>query len=276
MTANAWALVAVALLATLTPRAAPARMTALGSRGRLAVGRAGRSSTHGARRRVMSGRVMSITVVGATAVAVGSTLGVVLAAAGAALAALAARLAADVVLRRRARGQHDAVLAAVRILTAELAAGSLPARALAAAATAAPRVRAVFEQAADEAGRGDPSSVLEADPRPGLRAVGVAWRLGQDTGSALGAVLDRVADDLTAADTQRRAVTVALAGPRASAALVALLPVLGLGLGTAMGASPVGILSGSSAGRLLCLVGVVLDVSGVLWIRTVLRRAEQG
>ncbi len=274
MTASTWVLLAAALLLTLAPRVAPVRVTALGSRGRLAAERPDRPA-RGVRWR-MSGRLVAVAVIGGVALVVGATLGAVLALAAAALAALAARLTADVVLHRRARADHDAVLAAVRILTAELVAGSLPARALAAAATAAPQVRAVFDSAADEAARGDPSTVLEADPRPGLRAVGVAWRLGQDTGSSLGVVLERVADDLSAADAQRRSVAVALAGPRASAGLVALLPVLGLGLGTAMGASPITVLGGSSGGRLLCLVGVVLDVAGVLWIRAVLRRAERG
>ena len=68
--------------------------------------------------------------------------------------------------------------------------------------------------------------MLVADPH--TRALGLAWRLGHDTGAALGAVLARVADDLAAAAEQRRAVAVALAGPRASAAVLTGLPLLGL------------------------------------------------
>jgi tight adherence protein B len=275
MTAASWLLVAVALALGLSPRSTPVRVPALITRGRLEAGRPRPVRLAGARARGTSGRAAAWALVTGVAAAVTLAAGVVLALAAAAVTGLAARLTADVVQRRRARAEHDAVLAAVRILTAKLAAGSLPARALGAAATAAPQVRAVFEQAAVEAGRGDPPTVLDSDPRAGVRAVGVAWRLGQDTGSALGAVLDRVADDLAAADAQRRSVTVALAGPRSSAVLVALLPVLGLGLGTAMGASPVGVLGGSPGGHLLCLAGVALDVGGVLWIRVVLRRAER-
>ena len=275
MTATSWLLVALALGVGLVPRSAPARVSALTARGRLEAGRPHPWRSAGTRGRGTSGRGAAWAVVAGVAAAVTVTAGIVLALAAAAITGLVARLTADVVVRRRTRAEHDAVLAAVRILTAELAAGSLPARALAAAATAAPQVRDTFDRAADEAGRGDPPSVLDADPRAGVRAVGVAWRLGQDTGSALGAVLGRVADDLAAADAQRRSVTVALAGPRSSAVLVALLPALGLGLGTAMGASPVDVLGGSPAGRLLCLAGVALDVGGVLWIRAVLRRAER-
>ena len=275
MTATAWALTGLALLLGLTPSTSPVRVVALAGRGRLGAVRPPRSVIRHDSLRRTSGRLVAVGAVTGVGVAAALAAGPVPALAAVLVAALVARLVADVVLRRRARADHAGVLAAVRILTAELAAGSLPAAALTAAATTAPGVRAVFEHAAEAAGRGDPSGILEGDPRPGVRAVGVAWRLGQDTGSALGHVLERVADDLAAADAQRRAVTVALAGPRSSALLVALLPVLGLGLGTAMGASPVAVLDGSSAGRLLCLAGVVLDVTGVLWIRAVLRRAER-
>jgi tight adherence protein B len=80
---------------------------------------------------------------------------------------------------------------------------------------------------------------------------------------------------LADAEEQRRTVGVALAGPRSSAALLTGLPLVGIGLGAAMGARPWEFLLGSPAGRIVCCVGVVLDTAGVLWMRRILRRAER-
>ncbi|WP_375481809.1 type II secretion system F family protein [uncultured Jatrophihabitans sp.] len=275
MTPLSWALVALALLVGAAPRRAPVRVATLAGRARLSGAPPATVRRHAHLARRVDGRLLAALGVVAVAVVTGGVAGPVLAPAATPLPAQAARQLAGHVARRRHRAEHAAVLAAVRILTAELAAGSLPASALAAAASAAPQVREAFQRAADQAGRGERPEALSPDPRPGIRAVGVAWTLGQDTGSALAGVLERVAEDLSSADAQRRAVAVALAGPRSSAVLVALLPVLGLGLGSAMGASPVSVLGGSPGGRVLCLVGVALDVAGVLWIRSVLRRAER-
>ena len=56
-----------------------------------------------------------------------------------------------------------------------------------------------------------------------------------------------------------------LAGPRATAMVLAGLPVLGLGLGELMGAHPVGVLLGSPFGSILLVLGVVLAAVGVVW-----------
>ena len=78
-----------------------------------------------------------------------------------------------------------------------------------------------------------------------------------------------------AAADQRRTVAIALAGPRASAALLTALPLLGIALGAAMGARPWAVLLGMPAGRVLSCVGVLLDAVGVLWMRRILTRAQR-
>jgi tight adherence protein B len=73
----------------------------------------------------------------------------------------------------------------------------------------------------------------------------------------------------------RREVSVTVAGPRSSAVLLALLPVLGIGLGTAMSADPAGILLTTSAGRLLLCGGVLLDALGLFWTDVLIGRAQR-
>jgi tight adherence protein B len=204
------------------------------------------------------------------------TGGPLLAVAVAALCALAVVIARDVIGRRRAAARNAAVATAVRILVGELEAGARPSDALEAAGTAAPILAGVLDRAARAAGAGqDAGAVLAEHADPALRSVGVAWRLSTTTGAALGSVLRRIGTDLAAAEAQRRTVATVLAGPRSSAVVLAGLPALGVALGAGMGADPLDFLLTVPAGRLLCCVGVILDVTGIWWMRALLRRAER-
>jgi tight adherence protein B len=216
--------------------------------------------------------VAVLTAVSGVAVTAGPSLALALGA----LAATAATLACDVVRSRAAGAHHRQLLACVGVLVGELEAGAQPPVALGSAAQAGPSgaVTAAFARAAEVARRGgDAGAALQDAGDPAVLRVGLAWQLGSGSGAALADVLDRVRSDLTAADEQRRTVAVALAGPRSSAALLSGLPLLGIGLGVAMGARPLPFLLETPAGRLLCCVGVLLDVAGVLWMRRILRRA---
>ena len=65
----------------------------------------------------------------------------------------------------------------------------------------------------------------------------------------------------------------AVAGPQSSATVLALLPILAVGLGAGMGADPLGLLFGTATGRLLLCTGAVLDAAGVLWTLRLVERA---
>jgi tight adherence protein B len=96
-----------------------------------------------------------------------------------------------------------------------------------------------------------------------------------ESGAPLADVLGRVAADLADHEQQQRSVAVALAGPRSSAALLAGLPVIGVALGAAMGARPLGFLFGTPPGRLVCCAGALLDAAGVIWTQRLMLRAER-
>lgn len=106
-------------------------------------------------------------------------------------------------------------------------------------------------------------------------AVVAAGKLAGVLGAPLAQVLERVADGLaTAAEVEgeRRAV---LAGPRATARVLTGLPVLGLLLGAAVGADPVGVLLSGGAGTVALLVGVGLVLAGRGWIARLVRTAAR-
>lgn len=134
------------------------------------------------------------------------------------------------------------------------------ARAAAVGAPVAPALRASLDRA--------PASCSAA-----LGALAATWSVCERSGAPPGAVLSDLAEVLRqeadAADARRAA----LAAPTATARLLAVLPVLGLVLGQAVGASPLQVLLGTSAGRLAGVVGLVLAAASWAWTRALLRSA---
>jgi tight adherence protein B len=64
----------------------------------------------------------------------------------------------------------------------------------------------------------------------------------------------------------RRQVSAGLAGARATARLLASLPILGLCLGYAVGARPLTFLTGTQVGWLCLAVGLALAGVGLFWV----------
>jgi tight adherence protein B len=197
--------------------------------------------------------------------------GPVLAAATGIGAATLARLVLGALRGRAARRRDAELCTAVRLVAAELESGSGPSAALTAAADAAPTWRAEFSAGAEACHAGDDPRFEAAE----LRGLGDAWRVADRAGAPLAAVVRRVADDLAGRVAQRQAVTAAVAGARSSAALLAVLPVLGLLLGAAMQAHPLGVLLTTRAGQLICFFGVAFDAAGVLWTQRLAASAER-
>lgn len=203
--------------------------------------------------------------------------GVALGIAAAAIAATVAALVSSTLARRRDARRRRGLLTAVRLLVAELEAGSRPGSALAAAAAvvAAADHAAAFAAAASSAAAGGEVADVLLGSGADLEPLAHAWRLGARSGAPMADVLDRVAADLADHEQQQRAVAVALAGPQSSGALLAVLPVVGITLGAAMGVRPLAFLLTAPDGRVLCCIGVLLDAAGVLWTQRLVRRAQR-
>src|SRR3712207_6248911 len=97
--------------------------------------------------------------------------------------------------------------------------------------------------------------------------------LFRSTGASLSAVVTAVEDDLRARHRQRLELRSAVAGPRASAVLLAGLPLLGLAMGSGVGADPWSVLTGTGVGQVLLVAGVVLEVAGIAWTARLVDRA---
>jgi tight adherence protein B len=182
-------------------------------------------------------------------------------------------------LRRRAGVQEEArVTALVEALTA-LGAELRGGRSLEEATRAA-----VAACADEDSGRALARAVRtpedggpEADGELGraLARVAAAARLSGRTGCSLAAVVSAVEDDLRARSRQRLELRSATAGSRASAALLAGLPVLGLVMGGGVGADPWHVLTATPTGQVLLVAGVGLEVAGLAWSARLVSRAAR-
>ncbi|WP_225824966.1 type II secretion system F family protein [Streptomyces naphthomycinicus] len=181
---------------------------------------------------------------------------------------------------RRARERRaDAVIALCGALAGEVRAGRQPGEALLRAARDSGGLgdaRAAVVAAA-RFGGDVPGALAAAARQPGaegLLGLAACWRVAVDQGAGLAAGLDRLDGALRAERDRRADLRAQLAGARATAVLLAALPVLGLLLGTAMGADPLRVLLHSGAGLGCLTAGAVCETAGMWWAARIVRGAE--
>jgi tight adherence protein B len=181
--------------------------------------------------------------------------------------------------RRAAAVERGAAVEACGALAAELRSGRTAAEALAAAAgvAAGPSRQALAGAAAAAAMGGDVPSALTARPdsdvATALRSLAACWTVCASSGSGLAAAVERLEEGLRAEQATRRAVDAELAGPRATAGLLAVLPAAGLLMAAGLGADPLHVLLGTPLGLVCLVLGLGLDGLGVLWTSRLVARA---
>lgn len=163
----------------------------------------------------------------------------------------------------------------VDLLAAELRAGVLVHQALVALAGEF----AVLVPVASAARHGADVTVAlrEVASAPGREAfadLAGAWFVADRSGAPLAGVLDRLAASVRDDLEILREVQSGIAPARASGRLMAVLPLVGLVLGSGMGADPLRFITGSVVGAACVAVGAALACLGVVWIDRVARRAE--
>jgi len=185
--------------------------------------------------------------------------------------------------RRAGRGTQEgqALESALEILVGELRVGAQPVQAFSVAAdeTDGPVAAALRAMAA--------RARLGADVSGGLRAaalssalpaqwerLAVCWQLAGEHGLAISTLMRAAQRDI--AERQRFSAKVAagMAGARATAAILAGLPLLGVLLGQLIGARPLSFLLSGHAGGWLLVIGVVLVCCGLLWSDRITDRVE--
>ncbi|WP_353943282.1 type II secretion system F family protein [Streptomyces sp. HUAS MG91] len=182
-------------------------------------------------------------------------------------------------LRGRER-RGDAVIRLCEVLAGEVRAGRQPGAALTVAVRESGALSGAGSAAVAAAARfgGDvPGALRVAAGEPGaegLHGLAACWHVAVDRGAGLAAGLERLADALRAERDQRADLRAQLAGPWSTAVMLAGLPVLGLLLGSALGARPLRVLLHTGAGAGCLVVGGVLEGAGLWWALRIVRGAE--
>ena len=227
------------------------------------------------------GSQRSPTRVRRTAVLLGAVAAVAAVAVLAPIAATAASAVVAASIARRRSGSRNraqraeesaALQGALSVLVGELRVGAHPVVAFESAAgevdgTVASSLRAVAARAR-----------LGADVAAGLRSVAAdstvpdywerlsaSWQLAQTQGLAIVALIRAAERDIVERERFASGVTAGMAGARATAAILAGLPVLGVGLGHLIGAEPLRFLLSGGVGGWFLLAGVTLACAGLWW-----------
>jgi tight adherence protein B len=173
---------------------------------------------------------------------------------------------------RRAAAEGANLEAALDVLVGELRVGSHPVRAFHVAAGESVGAVAASLRAVGARAR------LGADVTAGLRAAGrssalpaqwdrlaVCWQLASDQGLAIATLMRAAQRDIAEQQRFSGRVTSSMAGARATATILAGLPLLGVLLGQLIGARPLSFLLGGHAGGWLLVAGTTLACGGLLW-----------
>ncbi|MEU7724054.1 type II secretion system F family protein [Streptomyces sp. NPDC040724] len=187
--------------------------------------------------------------------------------------------------RERARAARAAeVVALCGAVVGELRAGAQPGQALTAAMrrTAAgpggPSAAEAGVLAAAAFGGDVPGALRQASKEPGaegLAGMAACWRVSVDGGAGLAAGLDRLEGALRAERDRQESLRAQLAGARSTVLVLALLPLVGLLIGTGLGADPLRVLLHTPMGWGCLLAGALLEALGLLWCRRIVRAGER-
>jgi tight adherence protein B len=172
----------------------------------------------------------------------------------------------------RARAESAELETAIDVLVGELRVGAHPATAFAVAAEEATGAVAGACRAVAARAR------MGADVAAGLRSVAetsasssnwhrlaVCWQLASDHGLAMSALMRTAQRDIAERQRFSSQVRSAMAGARATATILAGLPVLSVLMGQLIGAHPLAFLLGGGPGGWLLTVGLTLVCAGLLW-----------
>lgn len=175
--------------------------------------------------------------------------------------------------RRRTKSElatAKAFAEALRTAVAELRAGAPPATAAEVASADAPsEVASAMNALAGSARFG-----VEPPRSAGAQGqVATAWILSRKHGLPLADLLDAVRRDVVDKTRFLTRADANMAGPRASAAVLAFLPAIGVLLGEAVGARPLHVLTGTGPGQFLLVLGCALILAGVGWTSRLTRPA---
>jgi tight adherence protein B len=191
-----------------------------------------------------------------------------------ALVALVGRVGLGPASRRRRSQARVRVVQALAALSAELQSGQPPLSALASAGGAPsvwPSASAAIRLDGDVVG----ALTIDARADPVLAQLAACWQVAAYSGAGLSASVTRLAASARSAEDVRVNLEAQLAGPRATARMLGVLPLVGIGFGMMLGSDPLAWLLTAAAGRLCLVLGLALAAVGTWWTGRIAAAVER-
>lgn len=183
-----------------------------------------------------------------------------------------------IIQRRTYANRRSASIEFLGALSAELSVGQPLVLAFERAANSIPVMICPLSCSAARMG-GDVAEALRLDAGrerlPALRALSALWQVSEESGASLAVAVGRLAQSQLASEEIRGTLQAELAGPKATAKVLAGLPALGLLLGASLGGDPIGWLTGSVWGLAVLVVGFGLELLGIFWVARMMAAVEQ-
>jgi tight adherence protein B len=122
--------------------------------------------------------------------------------------------------------------------------------------------------------RAQPQAQAQAQGAQAWRGLAAAWQVATVAGASLAPSLRQFASSLRELAQTHRDLSVALAGPVATARMVMVLPLIGVLFGLALGFDSLGTLFTTAPGWVCLVLGIALRVGARLWNRRLVARAQ--
>lgn len=173
---------------------------------------------------------------------------------------------------RRRRDEAQAIAAALETVVGELRVGGHPLRAFAvAAADCGGEVGAALETVVARVGLGgDVVSALRAVATRSAvpsswNRIAICWSLAAEHGLGMAALMRAAQRDIIERSRFSDRMAAGLAGAKATAGILAALPLIGVVLGQLIGADPIHFLFDGGTGGWFLLAGIGLICAGIVW-----------
>jgi tight adherence protein B len=116
---------------------------------------------------------------------------------------------------------------------------------------------------------------VDALSRPLLLPLAACWQVGSFSGSGLARTVEELARSGRAGEDTRAQLEAHLASAHASMRVLASLPILGIAMGTMLGAEPIAWFAATGIGRIALACGLALTGMGLWWSRRITRSVER-
>lgn len=108
-----------------------------------------------------------------------------------------------------------------------------------------------------------------------LAPLALAVAIFEFAGAGVGSVIENLTSDVLQSRNEQAEIQAELAASKATIAVLAGLPILGIVMGGIMGANPIGWLIANRFGYLCLGLAALLELAGLVWIRRLIAKATR-